>query len=99
MIQTLTITNSAGDEFTVPEIQFQINDNQQFACLGIDFMEHGGYPSFQEAQEGVEDFYMGQLEDQGFPFHQQVINSLNKHGWDFDTYPNPEIILLTKTDK
>ena len=39
---------------------------------------------------------LGKLEEQNYIFNQQIINSLRIQEWDFDNYPNPEIVLITK---
>lgn len=69
-----------------------LNENQQFACLGIDFtgdIELGEH-------EGIEYTKMGKLNEQNFIFQHQIANSLFIDSWDFISYPNPEIILITK---
>ena len=72
-----------------------MNDNQQFAVIAIDFSKGVGLGE----HDGIDYVQMGKLEDQHFIFQSQVINSMRIDEWDFDTYPNPEIVLITKTEK
>ena len=77
----------------VPYRQYELNEGQQFVVIAIDFSE--GIELGEH--EGIKYDQMGKLREQNFIFNQQVINSLVREEWDFDSYPNPEIVLITKT--
>lgn len=76
----------------VPYRQYTLNEDQQFAVIAIDFSE--GVELGEH--DGIKYDQMGKLEEQNFIFNQQIINSLELQEWDFDNYPNPEIVLISK---
>lgn len=75
----------------VPYRQYTLNETQQFAVIAIDFLEGIDLGD----HEGIKYDQMGKLQEQNFIFNRQIINSLTIEEWDFDTYPNPEIVLIT----
>ena len=95
-MEMLTIPHTSGKETIVPYCQFVLNEDQQFACIAIDFDKYGGWKSFFCENEYVEYAYRGKLSQQGGIFESQVINSLKVEGWDFEKNPDPEIIIITK---
>lgn len=76
----------------VPYRQYMLNEEQQFVVIAIDFSE--GIELGEH--DGIKYDQIGKLEEQNFIFNQQIINSLGIQEWDFDNYPNPEIVLITK---
>jgi hypothetical protein len=83
-----------GAKIKIPCCQYVMNERQQFVVLAIDFDKSFftlGY------HEGIEYIPMGKLNEQNFIFESRVINSLRIDGWDFDSYPNPEIVLIQST--
>lgn len=88
----LKIKDPKGTVHQVEFRQFVLNRYQQFACLGFD---RGKIPIAVEPITGIDYTFIGKLSEQGTIFHQQVINSLLKDDWDFEKYPNPEILLIT----
>lgn len=95
MIEYADITNGR-QIFEVPIAQFVLNEKQQIAIVGIDFDAHGGYKAFHKDREGVQGSHMGKLEDLSFIVQNHAVNSLHNVEWDFDRWPNPEVVLLTK---
>lgn len=94
-IQKFTIKGS--DSGSVPPIdvdmvQYNLNANQQFIVLSVDFNK---YPVEFENYAGVEYDKLGKLQDQSAIFQQQIINSLTLDGWDFVACANPEIVIMT----
>jgi len=76
--------------------QYQINPKQVIAVLAMDFDITPVELGFSALPDGtvVESSAMGKLELLMFPLGLQINNSLHNDEWDFETYPNPEIILL-----
>lgn len=85
-----------GSDITIPFCQYQINDRQQFVVLAINFDKQifslGDH-------DGIEYTRMGKLNEQSTIFELQVINSLRIDQWDFDKYPNPEIVLIQPAEE
>lgn len=69
---------------------FTLNANQQFAVIGCD-------KPIDVAPDipGIDAVNLGKLDDQNYILEAQLINSLELQDWDFKTYPNPTVILLT----
>ncbi len=93
-IETIKIAGS--DSGRVPPIdakmaQYAINAKQQFCVVSVDF---GQYPIDFEDVPGIQYLKIGKLEEQPEVFKAQVCNSLNNDGWDFEAYPNPEVIMI-----
>lgn len=95
MIQTIVVHSTDGSmSITTAQVSFQINDKQSIAVIG---MPDDSYPELdEESQPDFEYMRLGKFEEQGFPMNRIIINSLNIELWDWDKYPNPEIILITK---
>lgn len=94
-IQKFTIKGS--DTGSVPPIevdmaQYNLNANQQFIVLSVDFNK---YPVEFENYAGIEYDKLGKLQEQSAIFQQQIINSLTHDSWNFDTCANPEIVIMT----
>ncbi len=96
-VQTFDIPQADKTIKGVPMVQYTLNDNQQFAVLGIDFDKEPVEFGAVAMADGsiVTSKPMGKLSEQNFIFQAQVKNSLFNDNWDFDKYSNPEIILLT----
>lgn len=75
----------------VPYRQYVLNKEQQFAVIAIDF----SYGVELGEHDGIEYKQMGKLAQQNLIFNRRIINSLTIEEWDFDNYPNPEIVLMT----
>ena len=88
------VKNEDGSIQDVPCCQFVISDKQQVMIIGTDLVgderikAEGGAP-------GVDAQTIGKLEEQNAIFQIQLTNSLAAYKWDFQLYPNPEIILIT----
>lgn len=94
-IQKFTI--KCSDSGSVPPIdvdmvQYNLNANQQFIVLSVDFNK---YPVEFENYAGIEYDKLGKLQDQSTIFQQQIINSLTLDNWNFDACANPEIVIMT----
>lgn len=76
----------------IPYRQYTLNEKQQFVVLAIDFLD--GFALGEH--EGIRYDPMGKLEEQSFIFSSRIINSLQIDQWDFENYPNPEVVLITK---
>lgn len=90
----LELEHPLKGKLKIPYRQYQMNEERQFAVIAIDFsdgIELGNY-------DGIEYLQMGKLEDQHVIFQSQVFNSLRIDEWDFEKFPNPEIVLITKID-
>jgi len=68
-----------------------LNGKQQFVVVGTEYPDSVTF----DQTPGVEATPLGKLSDQNAIFEQQIINGLVRDEWDFEEYPNPEIILLT----
>lgn len=81
-----------------PMVHFVLNRDQQIVCIGsdIDLKIYGGIENMLMPVKGVKNTYLGQLENIEIIFAIQIKNSLYNVGWNYDKYPNPYIILLTK---
>jgi hypothetical protein len=93
MILKLTFTDKNGIIQTVPMAYMQTGPNTQVVAMAVDFDEHPNLAP--AADEGVEVMPIGKLSDwqglSGIVFQ----NSLLAFGWDFDWYPDPELVQLT----
>lgn len=76
----------------IPYRQYVLNQKQQFVVIAVDFSE--GVELTEHT--GIKYDQMGRLKEQSFLFERQIINSLIREEWDFDNYPNPEIVLITQ---
>jgi hypothetical protein len=94
-MQQLTVQTKSGPQH-FPHSQFELNSEQQFACIGIDFDE---FAHVELGNAAMKTTRLGKLREQGFIFQCQIENSLRTDHWNFEDYPNPEIILLESTMK
>lgn len=85
--------DGAGTVHEVQYRQYEMNPKQQFAVLGIN---RDSVPIEVENVDGIEYEFIGKLDEQGFIFSSRIRNSLMNDHWDFDTWSNPEILLITK---
>jgi hypothetical protein len=90
---TLEFKTPSGEVHKVEYRQFVLNEYQQIAALAIDKDE---IPIETEDADGVEYKWIGKLPAQSVIFSSQIRNSLRIQEWDFESYPNPEILLITK---
>jgi hypothetical protein len=74
----------------IPYAQYAINDNQVINVLPVPPVVAAGVKC-----EGYDAAHWGSLKTLGFIMQRQCHNSLTIDNWDFETYPNPEIIILT----
>lgn len=79
------------EKMQIPAIWLKLNDKQQVCIIGIDFNEI-------EEHKGLKYDRIGRLSEQNFIFKQQLTNSLVLQDWNFEEYPDPEVILITVTD-
>lgn len=94
-IQKITVKGSESG--SVPTIeadiaQYTLNTSQQFCALSIDFNQ---YPISFDDYAGIKYEKTGKLREQSTIFQQQIENSLQLDSWNFDTCPNPEIVIIT----
>lgn len=88
------VKNEDGTMENVPCVQFEISKIQQIMVIAVDFERRkdikvmGGFPD-------IDTQLIGKLEQQNTILEIQITNSLAKYQWDFEKYPNPEIILIT----
>lgn len=75
--------------------QYVLNEKQQICVLSIDFDQ---YPVTFENVNNVFYHKAGKLNAQQPALCQQIINSLNFDKWDFDKFPNPEIVIITNNN-
>ena len=96
MSSVMNIELAGGEIIAVPFRQYTLNDDQQFVVIGINNPSHqvqGGIT------DGVESTVMGALSEQNFIFEARTKNTLANDEWDFEKYPDPQIILLTRLKK
>jgi hypothetical protein len=91
----LYLKDPSGKGRHVPYRQYVLNENQQFAVIALDFEDLGGVVEIKD-HPGIESQHIGKLSEQNFIFSQQIKNSLLIDDWDFEQYPDPEVLLLTK---
>ncbi len=82
-----------------PYEQYELNEHQQFVCIGGDFSKYGGVEKILDSHLEVHAQPIGKVSEQNFIFASQIRNSLVLNGWDFKIYPDPEVILLTRKVK
>lgn len=82
--------NSPGRN--VPLVFYDLNEKQQVVIFGMDFDAE----SIQiENDDPTKDYQrMGKLESLSVIFSAQLTNSLVRDNWDFDKYPNPEVMII-----
>jgi hypothetical protein len=90
-IQIIEIQGDSGPA-TALCCWYTLNEHQQFIVIGCDDRRS---LDISGGEHGIEAKEMGRLTDQNFIFEQQIVNSLRNDGWNFELFPNPEIILLT----
>ncbi len=95
-IETIKIADSSGKVAEAKAVWYTLNDRQQFVVIGVDD-SRGIEPLLNSPDPSVEAQPMGRLDDVNFIMKSRTVNSLVDNGWDFELYPNPELILLTKT--
>lgn len=97
MIAHLEITDKDNNVvMRCPYLHLLLNEDQQFVVLGMDFNMNGNKNvSFNQEVPDVKVDRMGKLEDISIILQHQLRNSLYIYEWDFQNYPNPEILLLT----
>jgi hypothetical protein len=88
------VHNENGTMTDVPCCQFGISQTQQIMIIGTDLIERERI-KVETGAPGVEAQPIGTLEEQNVIFEIQLTNSLKLENWDFQQYPNPEIILIT----
>ncbi len=76
----------------IPYRQFWLNKTQQYAVIAIDFSEGVELGD----HDGIEYVSLGKLQDQNVIFEAQINNSLRIQEWDFEKYPNPEVVLIAR---
>lgn len=97
MIHKLNLLTDDGEVFEeIPEVQFQIDRRYQVAVVGFDFEGHGGFEEFYEQQPGWLSEHIGKLSEVKFSSQNCLINSLYAAGWDFERYPDPDLVLIKK---
>lgn len=89
----LEMKDAAGTVHSIEYRQFVLNDKQQFAILGIN---RDLVPIEVANVPGLLYQFLGKLEEQNTVFSMQIKNSLMLQQWDFDAWPDPEILLITK---
>lgn len=84
-----------GSTLTVPSCQYLLNEKQQFMVMGVNFDEYPkGMDDIIGENEGMKYTGAGKINDLPFTWQAQAKNSLELDGWDWEAYPNPEIILI-----
>ena len=95
-MEYLELKDSKGNVITKwPCEWFELNKEQQFACVGGDFTPYGGIGNILADHPQVTAQPIGKVSDQNPAFECQIRNSLASYEWDFDTWPDPEVVLLT----
>lgn len=79
--------------FKIPALQFGINESQTCVALGINFDTYPKKIDFEDV-EGLEYIHWGKLSECNIIFQMQIRNTLAIDLWDFDTYPDPEIVII-----
>lgn len=76
--------------------QFIMNPTQQVMAVAMDFDKHGAV--VQPETDGAKAMHLGKLSEVNAIFSSQIRNSLglSAEPWDWENYPDPEIILLTR---
>ena len=77
---------------------FELNERQQIACIGGDFTAYGGIYNVLDEHPEINALPIGRVSDQGFVFMKQIVDGLELNGWDFESWPDPEVVLLIKKD-
>lgn len=81
----------------IPYLKMLINSKQSIAAFGLDFSKPDTMPDLDNFYKGVSPTTMGKLEEQKEKtLKDEFLNVLKAEKWDFETYPNPELVLLTK---
>lgn len=96
MIKTFTVLdNFRNPVATLPYHRFECN-GEEIIVLALDISSHQNL-TIQFEQEDLSNYYTypyGSLRDQTFLFFCLALDSLQKAGWDFVRFPNPDIVSL-----
>jgi hypothetical protein len=94
MTEAIKIELPNGETAEAIACWFTLNANQQFVVLG--FVNADMPPvEFNSPLPGIEATHMGRLREQSWIFEIRTVSSLRAQGWEFDLFPDPQIILLT----
>jgi len=85
-------SKSKGQVIYIELRQFILNENQQLAVMGFDREE---MPIEMQKVKNVDFEWLGKLAGIASPFCVQIETGLKRQDWNFETYPNPEILLIT----
>lgn len=99
MVDYMPIQRKEGELIHVAFLQFVLNHYQQFVCLGINFDDYPDGFVFNEGFPHVKVELVGKLSEQGMINMNRIQQSLFENGWDYERYPDPEILLLTDMKK
>lgn len=97
MIQHLDIKQPDGvTPFQAPWIEYDISETESVGVIGIDLNKSSSSPIPEHPE--VKMSTPGKLSDEPLErdLIQRIQESLRKDGWDFEKYPNPELILITQ---
>ena len=85
-------SRSKGQVIYIELRQFILNENQQLAIMGLD---RNDIPIEMKKVKNVDFEWLGKLAEIASPFCIQIETGLKRQDWNFETYPNPEILLIT----
>lgn len=85
-----------GKEKRYPHCMFTLSSTQRYSVIGVDFHEHHIEINPGESTRGITYSPLGKLSEQTATFQVQIQNTLIAQGWNFEEYPDPEIVLITE---
>lgn len=93
----LKLKDNKGNIITkLPCEWFKINKNQQIACIGGNVMPFGGICKILDDHPEIKALPIGKVSEQDDLFMSIINNSLGLCKWNFKSWPDPEVVLLTK---
>jgi len=94
MIEQFAMPNEAGEIQLVQMCQLQLNEYQIAVLIGGEFPEDADRFKIETGDPRIESTHWGKLSEINFIMRQQIYNSLQLQGWDFEKDPDPELIFL-----
>jgi len=94
MIEQFAMPDGNGSIVMAPMCQLQLNELQIAVLIGADCPDDVDRYKIETPDPRVKSTYWGKLSTINFILKQQILNSLFLQDWDFETYPDPELIFL-----
>ena len=89
----ITETDS-GKVIEAPVALYKLNGGEMFLVVGADFSPCREKISFNSGSPHIETNQLGKLSEQGYINIDRIRFTLLNDGWNWQQYPDPEIVLI-----